>query len=90
MARRTSHLSGSALNCLGSKIRGFREERNLTQAALALQLQIAGWDIDLATLNRIEKQTRTLTDFELLLFARVLKKRLLDFEPSTGSRSHPS
>jgi len=89
MARRTSHLSEGTLNCLGPKIRDFREERNWTQAALALQLQIVGWDIDLATLNRIEKQARTLTDFELLLFARVLKKRLRDFEPATGDKPRP-
>ena len=80
MARRTSSHRSDVLNVCGPKIRECRERRNLSQADLAKQLQLAGWDIDPATLNRIEKQRRTLTDIELLLIARVLKARLQQFE----------
>jgi transcriptional regulator with XRE-family HTH domain len=75
MARRTSSRRTDILNVLGPKIRTCREGKIWSQADLASRLQRAGWDIDPATLNRIEKQRRTLTDIELLLIARVLKVR---------------
>lgn len=81
MARRTSHHS-AVLNVCGPKIRECREKQLWSQSDLARQLQLAGWDIDPATLNRIEKQRRTLTDIELLMIARVLKARLQQFEQS--------
>jgi hypothetical protein len=43
---------------------------------LARRLQRSGWDIDPATLNRIEKQRRSLTDIEFLLIARVFRTRV--------------
>jgi hypothetical protein len=39
---------------------------------LAARLQKQGWDIDMATLARIEIGKRTLTDFELAFFLRIL------------------
>lgn len=80
MARRTSSHHSGVLNVCGPKIREGREKRRWSQADLAKQLQIAGWDIDPATLNRIEKQRRTLTDIELLLIAGVLQMRLQQFD----------
>ena len=79
VARRTSP-SSRKLNCTGGRIRELRLKKKWSQADLARQLQIHGWDIDFATLNRIEKQTRTVTDYELLLIARVLKVPLQQFE----------
>jgi transcriptional regulator with XRE-family HTH domain len=76
MARRTSSHQSHALNVLGPKIRACRLKRNWSQADLARRLQRSGWDIDPATLNRIEKQRRSLTDIEFLLIVRVLKTRV--------------
>lgn len=80
MARRTSSAKTRKLNAAGPKIREHREAKKLSQADLARKLQLAGWDIDFATMNRIEKQTRTLTDVELILIAKVLGVRLGQFE----------
>jgi hypothetical protein len=54
--------------------------RAWTQADFVRRIQLAGWDADPATLNRIEKQKRTVTDSELILMARVLKISLKEFE----------
>jgi transcriptional regulator with XRE-family HTH domain len=83
VARRTSFGKAKKLNASGTRIREIRIGKHWSQADLARQLQIAGWDIDFATLNRIEKQTRTITDVELILIASVLNVRLEAFEPSS-------
>jgi transcriptional regulator with XRE-family HTH domain len=80
VARRTSFGKSKKLNATGARIRELREKKGWSQADLVRQLQIHGWDIDPATLNRVEKQTRTVTDYELLLIARVLKAPLQQFE----------
>jgi len=68
------------LNATGERIRELRQKKAWSQADLARRLQVAGWDIDPATLNRIEKRRRTLTDVELMLIAEVLEIRLQQFE----------
>ena len=80
VARRTSFGKSKTLNVTGGRIRDCREKNGWSQADLARRLQLAGWDIDPSTLNRIEKKTRSLTDFELMLIARVLKISLQQFE----------
>jgi transcriptional regulator with XRE-family HTH domain len=81
VARRTSFGNGKKLNATGKRIRELREAKKWSQADLARQLQLAGWDIDPATLNRIEtSQSRTVTDVELILIARVLKVSLSQFD----------
>ena len=55
-------------------------KKKWSQADLARKLQLGGWDLDFATLNRIENRKRSLTDVELLLIAKVLGVRLRDFE----------
>ncbi len=79
MPRRTSPPPANGkLNQLGNELRNLREADRMRQTELAVKLQKAGWDIELATLNRIESGARTLTDVELMLILKVLGKRLGD------------
>ena len=81
MPRRTSPPpANQKLNLLGIELRRLREEKGMQQTELAVKLQKAEWDIELATLNRIESGARTLTDVELLLILKVLGKRLGDLD----------
>lgn len=80
VARRTSFGKSQFLNATGERIRELRQKKAWSQADLARRLQVAGWDIDPATLNRIEKRRRTLTDIELMLIAKAIGVRLQQFE----------
>jgi transcriptional regulator with XRE-family HTH domain len=80
VARRTSFGKSRFLNATGERIRELRQKKAWSQADLARRLQVAGWDIDPATLNRIEKRRRTVTDVELMLIAKILKSSLGQFD----------
>lgn len=60
-------------NSIGPQLRKLRNQRNLTQDALAARLQRAGLDIDRTALAKIETQIRSVFDFELAMIARVLR-----------------
>jgi transcriptional regulator with XRE-family HTH domain len=70
-------------NSIGPQLRRLRNERNLTQDALAAKLQRAGLDIDRTSVAKIEAQLRSVFDFELAMIARVLA-----VDPSTLLPSH--
>lgn len=73
MAVRTSPApSGGKMNLFGTRLQSMRCAKGWTQEQLAARLQKQGWDIDMATLARIEVGRRTLTDFELAFFLRIL------------------
>ena len=59
-------------NSIGPQLRRLRNQRNLTQDALAAKLQRAGLDLDRTALAKIEIQLRSVFDFELAMIARVL------------------
>lgn len=48
------------------------EHKKITQDILAARLQIIGLDIDRTAISRIESGSRSLTDDEVLFFAKVL------------------
>lgn len=62
-------------NILGHKIRRLREEAGFNQAAFIIHLQKHGWDIDPATLRRLESGKRTIADFELKFILKSLNLR---------------
>jgi transcriptional regulator with XRE-family HTH domain len=73
-------------NMVGPQLRRIRNERALSQPALAELLQRAGWDISRDTVAKIEDQRRWVSDFEVAFLAEVLEvpiPRL--FEVSRGS-----
>lgn len=67
-----SPLALRILNVIGPQLRRVRNERDVSQPALAASCQREGWDVSRDTLANIEGQRRWVTDFELLLLARVL------------------
>ena len=59
-------------NAVGPAIRKYRCQRNLTQEALAIKLQMAGLDMDRAAVAKIESQIRSVFDYELSMIASAL------------------
>lgn len=60
------------LNTVGNNIKIAREENNLSRQDLSNQLMILGIDISNQAIFDIEKGTRTVIDYELCAFAKVL------------------
>ncbi len=60
-------------NMVGPQVRRLRNERGLSQPALAELLQRRGWDISRDTIAKIEDQRRWVSDFEVAFLAEILK-----------------
>lgn len=73
-----------ARNIVGPHLRRIRNERGLTQPALAAFLQRAGWDISRDTVAKIEDQRRWVSDFEVAFLADVLKVPVLELLGTRG------
>jgi len=69
-------------NSIGPQLRRLRNEREMTQDALAGALQRAGLDMDRTAVAKIEMQIRSVFDFELAMIARVLRVDMLTLLPS--------
>lgn len=59
-------------NVIGPLIKEARIRQNLTQEELAIRMQLECIEMSQKTISRIEKQERFVTDFELLIFLKVL------------------
>lgn len=60
-------------NISGKNIRRIREARDLSQEQLAAQMQLNDLPINQKCISRIETGDRIVTDYELMLLAKVLK-----------------
>ena len=60
-------------NISGEKIRQARVKNRLSQEALAAKMQVEGIIIERDSISRIEIGTRFIPDYELPVFAKVLK-----------------
>ncbi len=70
-------------NIVGAKVRKFRKSLGLTQDTLASKLQIEGLvEMTRFGVSKIENQTRTITDYELRILAKVLKVSTDELYPS--------
>lgn len=56
-------------NLIGPRIKELRTERQLSQRALAEQLQLAGYEFNDLTVLRIEQGTRFVPDYEVVALA---------------------
>ena len=56
-------------NLIGQKVKELRTERQLSQKALAEQLQLAGYEFSDLTVLRIEQGTRFVPDYEVVALA---------------------
>lgn len=57
----------------GARIKAARKQRHLSQSDLAAQMQLAGIPIERDSISRIEIGTRFVPDYELPLYADILK-----------------
>lgn len=64
-------------NISGNRIYEARTKNRLSQSDLAAQMQIAGIMIERDSISRIEIGSRFVPDYELIVFARVLKVSVL-------------
>lgn len=60
-------------NICGDRIHQARTTQRLSQADLAARMQIEGVILERDSISRIEIGTRFVCDYELMIFARVLK-----------------
>ena len=58
---------------MGPLVRELREKQALTQAELAVKLNVLGWDVSRDIIARIEGQVRWVADFEIVKLAAGLK-----------------
>ncbi len=65
-------------NVLASRIRRAREKLGWSQSDLARELQLVGWDAGRTLITKIELRERCVTDYELIVLARVLAVDLND------------
>lgn len=64
-------------NISGQRIREARQRLHLSQTQLAAQMQVEGIIIERDSISRIEIGTRFVPDYELPVFAKVLKVSVL-------------
>lgn len=65
-------------NVLAVRLRQAREKRGWSQSDLARELQLLGWDAGRTLVTKIELRERCVSDYELIVLARVLSVRLDD------------
>lgn len=65
-------------NIVGKKIYELRKKQKLSQEDLAAKMQLNNIEITQKVISRIEKQERFVTDYELLVFSRVLGVNIYD------------
>lgn len=68
---------GGKKNICGSRIKQARVLRNISQSELAAKMQVEGITIERDSISRIEIGTRFVTDYELKIFAKVLKVNIM-------------
>ncbi len=66
-----------AKNISGERIRLARVTQCMTQANLAAKMQVNGVVIEREAISKIESGLRFVTDYELLIFSRVLNVSIL-------------
>lgn len=59
-------------NLIGPRIKEARKDLHYSQEDLAIRMQLSNIEISQKVISRIEKQERFVTDYELLIFSRVL------------------
>lgn len=68
---------GGKKNICGDRIRQARALRRISQSELAARMQVEGITIERDSISRIEIGTRFVTDYELKIFAKVLKVNIM-------------
>ena len=72
-------IDGSKKNLVGIKVKKLREDANMSQQELADKLETLAVYICRGSISRIEDQSRTCTDIELLGLSKVFNVPITDF-----------
>jgi transcriptional regulator with XRE-family HTH domain len=78
-------LRKAALNLIGPQVRKWRTKRGWSQEALAVRLQLRGWNVGRDSLANLESQRRRVPDCELIFLAKVLGVSLAELFPKNIS-----
>ncbi len=77
-------IEGKEMNIIGSNVRKFRLQKNMSQQLLSVKLETLAIYICRGSISRIEDKRRTVTDIELYGLAKVLGVSIQDlFEERT-------
>ena len=77
--KRLTKTTSQKCNMIGTKVRQFRLEQNLSQQTLSDKLETEAIYICRGSISRIEDGSRTVTDLELYGLSKVLNKPIEDF-----------
>lgn len=61
--------NGKTKNVIGNKVKTLRQNKGLTQKALAEQLQLLGYEFSDLTILRIEQGKRFVPDYEVIILS---------------------
>lgn len=61
--------NGKTKNVIGDKVKTLRQNKGLTQKALAEQLQLLGYEFSDLTILRIEQGKRFVPDYEVIILS---------------------
>lgn len=65
-------------NLIGAKVEELRKKIGMKQKELLAQLQVHGVNVNASGLSKIEGQTRSVSDVELVAFAQILNVSVLE------------
>jgi transcriptional regulator with XRE-family HTH domain len=80
VAGRKSARHGDSKNSFGKKLKELRLAAGISLRDFAAKLETLGWEVSEGTWAHVEAGRRILSDTELLLALRVLRKKLSDLE----------
>ena len=63
-------------NIIGARVEKKRKELGIKQKELLTMLQVAGLEINSSALSKLEGQVRSVSDYEVVVFAKVLNVSL--------------
>ena len=69
-------------NLVGPILRKIRTDKAMSQAELATQCQVKGWDVSRDIIASIEDQSRAVTEIEIVFLAYTLNVEVTELMPS--------
>ncbi len=73
-------------NVVGRQVGRIRSNRGWSQARLARELQLAGWDISRSEVSKIEMRIREVKDWQMMLLVHLLETPHESFYPRLDSK----
>lgn len=80
MAGRKSARTGKLMNTFGRRLKALRLEQGIALRDFVARLGAAGWEVSEGTWAHVEAGRRILSDTELMMALRVLRRKLQDLE----------